>query len=71
MSVINLELPDSISEKLAEVAKNKFEIERFVTIAVAEKLGYLEARAKRANLDDFDKILAKIPPAEAEDFDKI
>jgi hypothetical protein len=70
MSVINVDLPDSISEKLEEVAKNKFEMEKFVVIAVAEKLGYLEERAKRANLDDFDKILAKVPAVTPEDFDK-
>lgn len=71
MSVINVELPDSISEKLKEIAKDKFELEKFVIVAVAEKLNYLEQRASRANPDDFEKILAKVPDVEPEDYDKI
>jgi hypothetical protein len=71
MSVINVELPDSISEKLKEIAKDKIEIEQFVVIAVAEKLNYLEQRANRADLEDFEKILAKVPDVEPEEYDKI
>ncbi len=71
MSVINIDLPDSISQKLKELTKNKVEIEQFIVVAVAEKLNYLQDRAKRANLDDFEKILAKIPDVEADEFDKI
>ncbi len=70
MSVIKVDLPDSISEKLSEMTKNKVEIENFVVVAIAEKLNYLEERAKRANLDDFEKILTKIPDVEPEEFDK-
>ncbi|MGI8883053.1 MAG: hypothetical protein ACR2IA_02275 [Pyrinomonadaceae bacterium] len=71
MSVINIDLPDSISQKLKELTKNKVEIEQFIVVAVAEKLNYLEDRAKHANLDNFEKILAKIPAVEADEFDKI
>ncbi len=71
MSVIKVNLPDSVSEKLGKVARNKVEVERFVAIAVAEKLGYLEERAERADFDDFEKILAKIPAVKAEEFDKL
>jgi wyosine [tRNA(Phe)-imidazoG37] synthetase (radical SAM superfamily) len=71
MSVINVELPDSISEKLKEIAKDKIEIEQFVVVAVAEKLNYLEQRANRADLKDFEKILAKVPDVEPEEYDKI
>ena len=71
MSVISVDLPDSISQKLIELTKNKIEIEQFIVVAVAEKLKYLQDRAKRANLDDFEKILAKIPDVEADEFDKI
>ena len=71
MSVINIDLPDSISQKLNELSENKVEIEQFIVVAVAEKLNYLQDRAKRANLDEFDRILAKVPNVEAEEFDKI
>jgi len=71
MSVISVDLPDSISQKLSELTKNKVEIEQFIVVAVAEKLNYLQDRANRANLDAFEKILAKIPDVEADEFDKI
>lgn len=71
MSVISIDLPDSVSEKLSRIVKDKFEMEKFVAVAVAEKLGYLEDRAARANLDDFEKILAKVPAAEPEEHDKL
>ncbi|MDQ3132041.1 MAG: toxin-antitoxin system HicB family antitoxin [Acidobacteriota bacterium] len=71
MSVINIDLPDSISQKLNELSENKVEIEQFIVVAVAEKLNYLQDKAKRANFDEFDKILAKVPNVEAEEFDKI
>ena len=57
--------------------QDKIAPEQFVVIAVAEKLAtlttvnYLEKRAKRADIDDFEKILAKIPDIEPEEFDKI
>ncbi len=53
MSVISVDLPDSISQKLSELTKNKVEIEQFIVVAVAEKLKYLQDRAKRANLEAF------------------
>ncbi len=46
-------------------------MEKFVLIAVAEKLNYLEDRADRANLEDLEKILVKVPNIEPEEFDKI
>jgi len=78
MSVLTITLPESLAEKLKKMSeKDKIAPEQFVVIAVAEKLAtlttvnYLEERAKRANLDDFEKILAKIPDIEPEEFDKI
>ncbi len=71
MSVINIDLPDSISDKLHKISKNKFEIENFVIVAVAEKLEYLQERAKLADIEDFEKILAKVPDIEPEEYDKI
>ena len=78
MSVLTINLPESLAEKLKKMSEqDKIAPEQFVVIAVAEKLAtlttvnYLEERAKRANLDDFEKILAKIPDIEPEEFDKI
>lgn len=71
MSVISIDLPELVSEKLNAIVKDKFEMEKFVAVAVAEKLGYLEDCAARAVLDDFEKILAKIPAVEPEEGDEI
>jgi hypothetical protein len=78
MSVLTINLPESLAEKLKKMSeKDKIAPEQFVVIAVAEKLAtlatvnYLEERANRANLDDFEKILAKIPDIEPDEFDKI
>lgn len=72
MSVLTIDFPETISTKLDEiVGKNKTEMKKFVLIAVAEKLNYLEERAKRGNLDDFNNILSKVPKVEPEEFDRI
>jgi len=62
---------------LSLMKRDKVNPEQFVVIAVAEKIAslatidYLETRAGRANLDDFEKILAKVPDVEPEEYDKI
>lgn len=72
MSVLTIEFPETLSVKLNKLAgKNKSEMEKFVLIAVAEKLNYLEDRANRADLEDLENILAKVPKVEPEEFDKI
>ncbi len=78
MSVLTINLPESLAKRLRQLAeKDKVNPEQFVVNAVAEKIAsratvdYLESRAKRANLDDFEKILAKIPDVEPEEYDKI
>lgn len=78
MSVLTINLPESLAEKLRKTSeKEQVEPEQFVVIAVAEKLAnlksidYLERRAERAKLEDFEMILNKIPNIEPEDYDKI
>jgi predicted transcriptional regulator len=78
MSEMTINLPESLARRLKKVAeKDKVNPEQFVVIAIAEKIAslttidYLENRAKRANPDDFEKILAKVPDIEPEEYDKI
>ena len=78
MSVLTINLPESLAEKLRKTSeKEQVEPEQLVVIAVAEKLanlksiGYLEERAARANLEDFEQILDRIPDIEPEEYDKI
>ncbi len=78
MSVLTINLPESLAEKLRKTSeKEQVEPEQLVVIAVAEKLanlksiGCLEERAARANLEDFEQILDRIPDIEPEEYDKI
>ncbi len=68
MSTLSLRLPESIHRHIKEVAKMEgVSINQFISSAVAEKISalmtedYLKTRAKRANKDDFEKILAEVP----------
>jgi hypothetical protein len=50
---------------------------QFLITAAAEKLSaletvdYLRVRAKRANLDDFDRLLARVPDSEPDAGDEL
>ena len=68
MSMFSLRLPDSLHRKVRELAaKESVSINQFITIAVAEKMSallteeYLEERARRADPDAVDRILARVP----------
>ena len=76
MSVITINVPESLFAKLQEVtAKDQSTPEHFVLLALAEKLSseitvdYLEERAKRAKLERFEQLLAKVPDVEPEEGD--
>ncbi len=78
MSAITIEVPESLFGKLKEVtAKDKSTPEQFALLALAEKLSsvitveYLEERAKRAKLERFGQLLAKVPDVEPEESDKL
>jgi uncharacterized protein (DUF1778 family) len=68
MSTINVRLPDSIHEKIREVAeRDGISIDQFLASAAAEKLAaclsddYLEARALRSSREAFERALAQVP----------
>ena len=71
MSSLSLRLPDSLHEKIRELAEqDDVSINQFIATAVAEKAAalltvkYLEDRARRADPRLFDRILAKVPDVE-------
>ncbi len=77
MSAITIEIPESLFGKLKEVSeKDRSTPEQFMLLALAEKLSsimtveYLEERAKRAKLERFEQLLAKVPDAEPVDTDR-
>lgn len=78
MSAITIEVPESLFGKLKEVtAKDKSTPEQFALLALAEKLSsvitieYLEERAKRAKLEKFEQLLAKVPDVEPAESDRL
>ncbi len=78
MSTLSLRIPNSLHEQIRQLAKREgISINQFVASAAAEKMSallteeYIEARAKRANLKKFEKVLKKVPDVEPEDYDMI
>lgn len=68
----------SLFDKLKEVtARDHSTPEQFALLAMAEKLSrgmtvdYLEERAKRAKLERFEQLLAKVPDVEPEESDRL
>ena len=77
MSTMSLRLPESLHEKVRELAeKEGVSINQLITTALAEKLAalmtveYLEERAKRADRKRYDAVLRKVrdrDPAEGDE----
>ena len=68
MSSLSLRLPESLHQKLRELAEREdVSINQFIAIAVAEKtaalltVDYLEARGQRANTKLVDRVLRRVP----------
>lgn len=78
MSTLSLRIPNSLHKQIRHLAKREgISINQFVASAAAEKMSallteeYIEARAKRASLKKFEKVLKKVPDVEPEDYDRI
>ena len=78
MTTLSLRVPDSLHRAIKELAsQDGYSMNQFLITAAAEKLSaletvdYLRVRAKRANLDDFDKLLARVPDTEPDKGDEL
>ena len=78
MSTLSLRIPNSLHEQIRQLAKREgISINQFVASAAAEKMAallteeYIEARAKRASLRKFERVLKKIPDVEPKDYDRL
>jgi hypothetical protein len=78
MSTLSLRIPDSLHERVREIAKREnISINQFVSSAVAEKLSallteeYLEERARRGSRKKFKKALSKVRDVEPEEQDAL
>ena len=77
MSTLSLRIPDSLHERIREIAKREnISINQFVNSAVAEKLSalltqeYLAERAKRGSRRKFKKAMSKVRDIEPQEHDK-
>jgi len=73
MSTLSLRIPDSLHERVLEIAKREnISINQFVSAAVAEKLSallteeYLMERARRGSRRKFKKALSKVKDVKPE-----
>lgn len=78
MSTMSLRLPESLHEKVRELAEREgVSINQLVTTALAEKISalltqeYLEERAARGSRDEFLRILDKVPHAAPDPGDEL
>ena len=78
MSAISLRLPESLHDKVREIAKREnVSINQIITIALAEKISamlteeYLGERAKRGTRARFERALAKVPNVPAQEGDEL
>ena len=78
MSTLSLRIPKSLHEQIRQLAKSEgISINQFLASAAAEKMSallteqYIEARAERASLKKYQKVLKKVPNSEPEDYDRL
>jgi len=78
MTTLSLRVPDSLHRAIKELAsQDGYSMNQFLITAAAEKLSaletvdYLRVRAKRANLDDFDRLFARVPDTEPDKGDEL
>lgn len=78
MSTMSLRLPESLHEKVRELAEREgISINQLVTTALAEKISalltqeYLEARAARGSREEYMRILDKVPDADPDPGDEL
>ena len=78
MSTLSLRIPKSLHKQIRQLAKQEgISINQFIASAASEKMSallteeYIKARAERADLKKFEKVLKKVPDSEPEDYDRI
>lgn len=78
MSTISLRLPESLHEKVREMAeKENVSINQFITLALAEKLSalstetYIAERAARGDRGRFEEAMARVADREPEPEDAL
>lgn len=77
MATLSIRLPDSLHRQLKGLAtKEKVSINQLISTAVAEKMSalmtedYLEGLARQGDREAFDRVLAKVPAAPPDPWDR-
>ena len=77
MATLSLRLPDSLHRHLKSLAKEEnVSVNQLISTAVAEKMSalmtesYLEALAQKGDPSAFERVLAKVPDAEPDPWDR-
>ncbi|MCU0577949.1 MAG: type II toxin-antitoxin system HicB family antitoxin [Desulfobacterota bacterium] len=78
MGTLSLRIPKSLHEQIRQLAqRDGISINQFVASAASEKMSallteeYITARARKASLKKFQKVLKKVPDVEPEDYDRM
>jgi predicted transcriptional regulator len=78
MSLTNIEIPDSLFERVQRLAlEQQVTIGQFIATAIAEKAaaidkeGFLTARAARADAEKFADAISHVPDTEPEEYDQL
>jgi hypothetical protein len=78
MSTRSVNLPNSLSQKLEELAAREgISVDQFIATAVAEKISallteeHLEERGRRASREKYERALAQVPDVEPEERDRV
>lgn len=78
MSTISLRLPESLHERVRELAKREgISINQLISTALAEKLSallteeYLEDRAKRGRRSEYERVLQKVRDRDPQPGDEV
>lgn len=78
MSIIQVQIPDSLQKSLSDLAeRDGISIDQFISTAIAEKLSalmtenHLIERAKKGSREKYEAILAKVPDVEPENYDRL
>jgi predicted transcriptional regulator len=78
MSAISLRLPDSLHEKVRELAQREnVSINQMITLALAEKISammteeYLGERSNRGSREKFNRALSRVADVEPDEEDRM
>ena len=78
MTKIEANVPDYLAKQAFAVAeREKVPVDQIIALALSAQLAAwngcddMATRAKRANMADFDRIMAKVPDVEPPDYDRL